>query len=120
MATYWPTGVEESILMQFRYEGNKLDSLISGITTQATSHTEYCFDKGYIRINKGAFSPTTVSIWKNDDKAEQMFEVPTFKGHGYLHEAAHVMECLDNDLKESDILPFSFFADLIEIMDKVR
>ena len=120
MATYGPTGVEESILMQFRYEGNKLASLMSGITTQATSHTEYCFDKGYIRINKGAFAPTTVSIWKNGDTTEQIVEVPTFKGHGYLHEAAHVMECLDKDLKESDVLPFSFSIDLMEIMDKVR
>lgn len=120
IANFGKTGVEESILMSFRYVDNKLASLMSSIATHATSHTEYCFTKGYLRINKGAYSPTTVSIWKEGDVGEQIVEVPSFEGHGYLFEAAHVMKCLDADLKESNILPLSFSEDLMEIMDKVR
>lgn len=120
IANFGTTGVEEAILMSFKYTDNKLASLMSSISTHATSHTEYCFTKGYLRINKGAYSPTTVSIWKEGDATEQMVDVPIFDGHGYLFEAAHVMKCLDTDMKESDILPLSFSEDLIEIMDRVR
>lgn len=120
IANFGSTGVEESILISFRYADNRLASLMSSITTHATSHTEYCFSKGYLRINKGAYSPTTVSIWKEGDAAEQMVQVPSFDGHGYLFEAHHVMQCLDAGMKESDILPLSFSTDLIEIMDAVR
>lgn len=114
------TGVEESILMSFKYPDGKMANLMSSITTHATSHTEYCCENGYVRINKGAYSPTTVSVWKNGDAQEQMVEVPTFEGIGYLFEAAHVMECLDAGKKQSDILPWSFSVDLMEILDRVR
>jgi len=120
MANFGTTGVEESILMSFRYADSKMASLMSSITTHATSHTEYCFTKGYLRINKGAYSPTTVSIWKEGDATEQLVEVPTFEGHGYLFEAEHVMKCMDANRKESDILPLSFSESLMEIMDRVR
>ncbi len=120
IANFGSTGVEESILMTFRYKDNKLASLMSGISTYATSHTEYCCSKGYVRINKGAYSPTTVSVWKEGDVTEHFLDVPTFEGHGYFFEAAHLMECLDKGLKESDMLPHSFSTDLMEVMDAVR
>lgn len=120
MVNFGPTGVEESILMLFRYADNKMASLMSSITTHATSHTEYCFTKGYLRINKGAFSPTTLTMWKEGDAEEKLVYKPIQQGHGYLFEAEHLMACLDAEMKESDILPLSFSEDLMEIMDKVR
>lgn len=115
------TNVEESILMAFKYADGKMASLMSSITTHATSHTEYCCENGYVRINKGAYSPTTVSVWKNGDTRERLIEeVPTFEGIGYLFEATHVMECLDAGMKQSSILPWSFSSDLMEILDRVR
>lgn len=114
------TGVEESILMSFKYADGKMASLMSSITTHATSHTEYCCENGYVRINKGAYSPTTVSVWKNGDAQERIVELPTFEEIGYLYEAEHVMECLDAGKKQSDILPWAFSTDFIEILDRVR
>lgn len=114
------TGVEESILMAFRYADGKMASLMSSITTHATSHTEYCCENGYVRINKGAYAPTTVSVWENGDAQERIVEVPTFDGIGYLFEAAHVMECLDAGKKQSDVLPWTFSVDLMETLDAVR
>ena len=41
-------------------------------------------------------------------------------GNGYELEAAHVMECLDSGKTESDVMPLSVSADLMEIIDRVR
>lgn len=114
------TGVEESILMSFRYADGKMASLLSSITSHATSHTEYCFENGYLRMNKGAYSPTTLSIWQDGDVEEQLLDLPAFEGIGYKFEAAHVMECLNAGLKESNVLPLSFSVDLMEVLDWVR
>jgi len=39
---------------------------------------------------------------------------------GYQFEAIHVMECLDKNLKESPVLPFSLSLELMNILDAIR
>jgi hypothetical protein len=41
-------------------------------------------------------------------------------GRGYCYEAAHVMQCLENELLESEVVPLDFTLDLMETLDTIR
>jgi predicted dehydrogenase len=119
MATFCPTGAEETIMMSFIYPEGETASLVSSFASYSSTTTEFCFENGFLRLNRRFYTPTTITYWKNWEEEKTI----TFKkgiGSGYELEAAHVMECLDAGKTESDMMPLSLSADLMEIMDSVR
>lgn len=119
MASFCPTGAEESILMSFRYPGGQLASLVSSFASHSSIQTEFSFENGFVRLNRRFFKPTTLTYWKNWEE-EKIIVFDKGAGFGYELEAKHVMNCLDAGKTESDWMPLSFSADLMEIMDWVR
>lgn len=119
MASFCPTGAEETILMSFSYPGGEMASLVSSFASHSPTQTEYWFENGYLRLNRRFNTPTSVTWWKTQEE-EQTITFEKGNGAGYEYEAAHVMECLDAGKKESELMPLSISADLMEIMDRVR
>jgi predicted dehydrogenase len=119
MASICPTGAEESIMMSFKYPGGEIASLVSSFASHSSTQTEFSFENGFIRLNRRFFCPTTITYWKSGEEEKTI----TFEkgiGFGYELEAAHVMECLDVGKTESEQMPLSLSADLMETMDRVR
>ena len=119
LASFCPTGAEESILMSFMYPGGEIASLVSSFASYSSTQTEFSCEQGFIRLNRRFYCPTTITYWKNGEEEKTI----TFEkgiGFGYEMEATHVMECLDAGKIESDLMPLSLSADLMEIMDRVR
>jgi predicted dehydrogenase len=119
MASFCDTGAEESIMMSFRYPGGEIASLVSSFASHSSTQTEFSFENGFIRLNRRFYCPTTITYWKTGEE-EQVITFDKGIGFGYELEAAHVMECLDAGKKESDLMPLSVSADLMDIMDMVR
>lgn len=119
MASFAPTGAEETIQMSFRYPGGEMASLVSSFAAYSGTQTEFWFENGFIRLNRRFYTPTTLTYWKNWSE-EQTITFEKGPGFGYELEAAHVMECLDAGKTESDRMPLSLSVDLMEIMDRVR
>ena len=119
MAQFCPTGAEETILMSFRYPGGEVASLVSSFASHSSTQTEYCFENGFVRLNRRFNTPTSVTYWKTGED-EKVITFEKGIGAGYELEAAHVMECLDAGKTESDLLPLSLSADLMGILDWVR
>jgi len=119
MATFCQTGAEETIMMSFQYPGGAIASLVSSFASYSSIETEFCFENGFVRLNRRFFTPTTITYWKNGE-GEKTISFEKGAGFGYELEAAHVMECLDAGKKESDLMPLSVSSDLMEIMDRVR
>jgi len=119
MTTFCATGAEESILMSFRYPGGELASLVSSFSSFSSIQSEFCFENGFVRLNRRFYAPATLTYWKNWGE-EQTLEFDKGAGFGYELEAAHVMKCLDEGRIESDQIPLTLSADLMEIMDRVR
>lgn len=119
MAAFSPTGAEESILMSFRYPGGELASLVSSFACFSSIQTEFGFENGFVRLNRRFFMPTTMTYWKTGEE-EKLITFEKGAGFGYQFEAAHVMDCLDAGKTESELMPFSFSLDLMDIMDQVR
>lgn len=119
MARFSPTGSEESILMSFGYPGGQIASLCSSFGFTSPVQADFCFEEGLVRLNRHFHIPTTVSYLRNGED-ERLIDFGVDPGFGYQYEAAHVMQCLDEGKKESNILPLSFSVDLMEILDRVR
>ena len=119
LARFSPTGTEESILMSFAYSGGEIASLVSSFASYSSTQTEFSFENGFVRLNRRFFTPTTLTYWKNWED-EQVISFEKGIGFGYELEAAHVMKCLDEGKIESDQMPLSLSADLMEILDLVR
>lgn len=119
LAKFCPTGAEESIMMSFSYPGGEIASLVSSFASHSSTQTEFSFENGFVRMNRRFYTPTSLTYWKNWEE-ERIIEFEKGAGFGYELEAAHVMECLDAGKTESDRMPLSLSADLMEIMDRVR
>jgi len=119
MASFCPTGAEETIMMSFNYPGGEMASLVSSFASYSSIQTEFWFENGFLRLNRRFFTPTTLTYWKNQEE-EKLITFEKGDGFGYELEAAHVMECLDTGKIESELMPLSFSADLMGIMDRVR
>ena len=119
MASFCPTGAEETILMSFNYPQGETASLVSSFASYSSTQTEFNFENGFIRLNRRFFTPTTITYWKNWEE-EKTITFEKGEGSGYELEAAHVMECLDARKIESDRMTWSISSDLMEIMDRVR
>lgn len=116
MANIRSTGVEDSISMLFSYENGAMAVLTSSFESTCNNETELCFENGFIKfIREPEFS---ILMEKNGVQEEIYIEQP--KGMGYELEAAHVMDCLDQRLIESPVLPLTTSRDLMETMDRVR
>ena len=116
MANIRSTGVEDSISMIFGYKNGAMAVLTSSFESSCKNETELCFEHGYIKFIREPEFP--ILIERNGIQEEIHIEQP--KGMGYELEAKHVMECLDQGLIESPVLPLSISRDLMEIMDRVR
>lgn len=119
MATFCPTGAEETIMMSFQYPNGETASLVSSFASFSSTQTEFCCENGFVRLNRRFYTPTTLTYWKNWEE-EKTITMEKGAGFGYELEAAHVMECLDAGLAESPMMPLSLSLDLMEIMDWVR
>lgn len=118
LASFSPTGAEESVTMAFQYAGGEMASLYSSFAAYSSIVTDYACEKGFLRLERRWFAPTSITIWHEGDREERI----TFEniGSGYQHEAAHVMECLDAGKTESDLMPLDFSLLQMETLDRVR
>lgn len=116
LANLRSNGVEDSISMLFGYQNGAMAVLTSSFESSCHNETELCFEHGFIKFIREPEFPILV---ERDGVQEEIYiEQP--KGMGYELEAKHVMECLDQGLIESPVLPLSLSRDLMEIMDAVR
>jgi predicted dehydrogenase len=116
MANIRSTGVEDSISMLFGYNNGAMAVLTSSFESSCNNETELCFEHGFIKFKRESEFP--ILIERKGIQEEIYVEPPM--GMGYELEAKHVMDCLDQGLIESPILPLSVSQDLMEILDAVR
>lgn len=118
LATFAPTGAEESVVFTFRYPGGELASLYSSLGAYSFVTTDYNCERGTVQLGRRWQGPTTVTVW-HEGGHEEHFEFTT-EGFGYQHEAAHVMACLDAGKSESDLMPLDFTLGIMETLDRIR
>jgi predicted dehydrogenase len=118
LATFAPTGTEESIGILFQYPRGELACLFSSFAAHSLTTSEFVCEHGSIKMARRWFTPGTITICFNN-KPEKTIPFEEH-GAGYNYEAAHVMECLDAGKTESDMMPLDFSLGLMETLDRIR
>lgn len=120
-ATFTDLGVDESCAMTFIYPDKKLAMLHSSIAMTTATEAYIYGEKGNIYLHPRWHHPSKLTISRYDGKnlIDEKIELP-YDGHGYSFEIKHVMDCLENGLTESPLLPLDFSLDLTEMLDWVR
>lgn len=114
-----PTGADRSMAMTFKYPGGEIAQLASSFAVCSDTQTEIWCEKGWIRVRRIDPSTVRVTISKKENQEEEyVFHLDN--GFGLFLEARHVMECLDQGLKESPLLPLSFTLQQMQLLDRIR
>jgi len=120
-ATFTATDVDESCAFMFQYPGQRL--ALSHCTLAATTPVEASLygTEGtiYLHPRWHHTQQLTISRYAGREEQKRTVEMP-YTGWGYAFEAAHVMECLEKEMLESDQLPLDFTLDLTETLDTIR
>jgi predicted dehydrogenase len=114
-----PSGVDQSIAILFTYPDGKTAQLSSSFEVCSDTQTEIWCEKGFIRIRRT--DPRSMSVTVNIKGVSEETEMFRFDNQfGLFLEAAHAMECLDQGLTESPVLPLSFTLQQMELLDRIR
>jgi len=92
---------------------------VSSFAAFSSTQTEFSFENGFVRLNRRFYTPTSLTYWKNWEE-EKLITFEKGAGFGYELEAAHVMNCLDKGMVESDWMTHQISVDLMDTMDRVR
>lgn len=118
MAELGETGVDEQAAMILGYDGGQLAVLHTAIRTSTVHETVIMGTEGLIRVHPPSWVPTTMTIQRSGQEAEEV-HIP-FDGNGYNYEADEVHRCLRAGKLESDIMPLDETLYLMEAMDEIR
>lgn len=118
VASKAPTGVDESMSISLSYKSGALASLHCTFATHTTTDANIYGDKGKIQLKHQWFRPTTLTVTKHNEIAEEL-NFPA-KANGYEYEAEEVMRCLNSGMSESKILGLDFSLQLMELLDTIR
>ncbi len=122
-ATFTETGVDKDCAMIFKFDGGKLSILNSTISSNVPMIAQIFGKKGTITLHPRWHHTQKISISEFDDpnrtEIVRDLEFP-YEGWGYSFEQIHVMECLQQNLKESPLVPLKFSEDLMATLDAVR
>lgn len=113
-----PTGADESISVMFRYNDGRLAEAYSTFNAPAGISTEINCQGGNITLSRDRKGGQRLQLDFYGAQNEELIFNPACGG--YQFEAAEVMRCLDEGLKESPVVPHSLSLDLIRILDQVR
>lgn len=120
-ATFTSTDVDESCAFTFQYPAGRLAIGHSTIAANTSLSAHLYGTEGTIFLHPRWHHTQKITISRYDGRQEsfQDLEIP-YVGRGYSYEAAHVMQCLDNELLESEIVPLELSLDLVETLETIR
>ena len=124
LAAIGDTEVDEQSVITMRYPGNEIAVLSCTMRAETPQEAWIVGDEGVIRLKKAFMNADTVTLeieskLTDDPTIVEEINIP-IDGPGYRYEAEEAMRCLQQDKKESDILPLSETLGVMKIMDTVR
>jgi predicted dehydrogenase len=117
-ASFSPTGSEESVSVILKYRDGRMATLYSSFkTSSGIGCTLFC-EKGNMTVSRGRdMNQRVILEIHGNEKEEFVFSPPAM---GYHWEAEEVMKCLDENRRESTVVPLSFSISLIKTLDRIR
>lgn len=112
------TGVDEECTVLLKYPSGATASLYSSVTCETDTICKIYGTKGQITVPTRFHEQDNFILEIKDQDSVSV--LPGKIGLGYYHEIEHINACIQNNILESDIMPYNFSLQLIRIMDKIR
>ncbi len=120
-ATFTATDVDESCAFTFQYPPGRLAICHSTIAANTSLGAHLYGTEGTIFLHPRWHHTQKISISRYDGRQESFRDIDIpYLGRGYCYEAAHVMQCLENEMLESETVPLDFTLDLAETLEIIR
>jgi predicted dehydrogenase len=117
-AVFGTTSVDESTGMSLQYADGTFAFLDCTFMAKTPCEGLVYGEKGFIKIHSRWHESKTVTLELYDGTTQTFdFDRPTF---GYDYEAAHVAECLQQNLTESPVWTLNDSLNLMALLDQVR
>ncbi|HUF39470.1 MAG TPA: Gfo/Idh/MocA family oxidoreductase [Anaerolineales bacterium] len=112
------TGVDEQIAVTLEYADGRMANLTASIRADTPCEAFIAGSEGTLRIHNDFWHAERLTLSARGSPA-QVFDLPLDRP-GYVHEIEHVNACIRAGRTESEIMPWSFSLDLVEMMDSLR
>ncbi len=116
--TLAPTGVDETVAMQWLFDGVPRAQLWCSSSTPAPNLAAVLGTTGWIAVEGATHRPTALVV--NSGEKQYRIEDPIPDQHGYGPEIAEVERCLRAGLAESPLIPQADTIAVLELMDQAR
>ncbi|MFT3947707.1 MAG: Gfo/Idh/MocA family oxidoreductase [Agriterribacter sp.] len=116
-----PTGVDEQCAILFKYHDGTLAQLFSSYTSHLATEADFNGDKGRVRLTHRFYTPdAALEFYPDRADSKQIIPLDKSGGFGYHYEAAHVSDCLRQELTESPVMTHADTILLMETLDEIR
>ena len=112
------TGVDEHSHYVLEFGDRKKAVLSSSYSQAAPKDAIVSGTKGYIRV-PDFLAAQELHIHKTDAEPE-VLRFPYGESENFKYEIAHVMDCVEAGLRESNVMPLSKTLEIMELMDAIR
>ncbi|MCI4670164.1 MAG: Gfo/Idh/MocA family oxidoreductase [Bacteroidia bacterium] len=117
LASKAPTGVDYQSAYLFQYKNGAIASLSSGFESSGTMDAMIVGTEGEIRIPVFWKGSKAIITKPGGDFEEYAFP---YRSSGLQYQAVHMMECLEQGLLESPVMPLDESLSLQQTMDTIR
>lgn len=120
-ATFTSTDVDESCAFTFQYPEGRLALGHSTVAANTSLGAHLYGTEGTIFLHPRWHHTQKLTLSRYEGRQETFEDIALpYEGRGYAFEAAHVMQCLENECIESETIPLDFSLDLMETLDAIR
>ncbi|MFO7573957.1 MAG: Gfo/Idh/MocA family oxidoreductase [Bacteroidales bacterium] len=118
IASFAPTGADDSLLAVFDYADGRKSTAYSSFLEDSGVGTKIIMDGGSLILERNRERGQILVIEQEDREPVTKAYKPLSSGFSY--EAEEVMKCLDAGKTESEVVPHSFSHDLMALLDRIR
>jgi predicted dehydrogenase len=112
------TGADEITDALMFYKSGAIANILSAIVADTPKNAEIIGTKGTLTMHSPWHKASALSL-KLNDGTEQHFPFP-YEGNGFAFQIEEVMHCMENNLKESTLMPLDFSLVMAEVSDEIR
>ena len=119
LGTLAATGVDDTVSLQWLYDGVPLAQLWCSLSVDAPNEAAILGTNGWLAFDAPSFRPTGLTVHNNDE--HYRVEDPLLgHGTGYRPEIEEVERCLRAGLTESPLVPHADTIAILELLDESR
>ncbi|MEM6264694.1 MAG: Gfo/Idh/MocA family oxidoreductase [Bacteroidota bacterium] len=112
-----PTGVDESCMVNLKYENGCMAQLFSNFVANSNIEAELFGTGGILKINRLLQRPGSLSIYRREIHDRDItFDEPA---NGMNHQIEEAQNCLAKGLLESPLMTHQFSLDVMATMDEI-